>query len=342
MFYFENIYIEKEIYNHPRTREIVDKFPEAKNIFVDRYMDVFGRARQDGRWQRRHPSLLLAKATGQLIYRGAPVCHNFGSEHFYYASSMKNCLYDCEYCYLKGMYSCGYVVIFVNLEDILEEAHELDQTLSRENSYRGMYLSVSFDTDLMAFDSMTGYARLWAEFAAEHPKVTVEIRTKGAPPITALQQEGRENLPPNLVMAYTISPQPMIDQFEHHTASLKARLTSAGNALKAGATVRLCFDPMIYQQNWKECYARMLDQVKEALPLSEIRDASVGTFRISADYLKRMRQVEPDSAAVQFPFETRKGYAGYPKELEQCMSGFLEKGLLEAGLAPEKIYRLSD
>ena len=343
MFYFENIYVEKEIADHPRTKEIVDKFPGAKNILVDRYMDVFGRARQNRRWQKNHPSLLLAKASGQLIYPGAPVCQDFGSQHFYYVSSMKNCLYDCEYCYLKGMYSCGYVVIFVNFEDILEEAHRLDLRLSTEagekEGYQGIYLSVSFDTDLMAFDSITGYARLWAKFAADHPMVTVEIRTKGGPDISALLPEGEEGLVENLVFAYTISPQPVIDSFEHRTASLKARLTSAAKAMDHGASVRLCFDPMIYQRDWKDCYAHMVEQVGKSLSLEKIRDASVGTFRISADYLKRMRGVEPDSAAVQFPFETRGGYAGYPRALEESMMTFLEEKLKEAGIEAKQIYR---
>lgn len=32
---------------------------------------------------------------------------------------MMNCIFDCEYCYLKGMYPSGNLVVFVNLEDIL-------------------------------------------------------------------------------------------------------------------------------------------------------------------------------------------------------------------------------
>jgi spore photoproduct lyase len=339
MVYFETVYIEKEIRNHPRTKEIVDKFPKARNIFIDRYMDVFGRGRQDRQWQKEHPSLILAKASGQRIYPGAVVCQNFGSKHFYYVSSMKNCLYDCEYCYLKGMYSSGYVVIFVNLEDILKEAGELAQQLLQEEE-KEMYLSVSFDTDLMAFDAITGYAGLWADFAGKHPNVTVEIRTKGAVKVTSLMQGGKE-LPGNLVFAYTLSPQSVIDQFEHRTASLKARLISAANALQAKATVRFCFDPMIYTRDWQREYEAMIEAVKTALPLEEIRDASVGTFRISSDYLKRMRTVEKDSPAVQFPFETKNGYAGYPKELEEAIIAFMEERLVSAGLPEEKIYRSS-
>mgnify|MGYP006970641936 FL=1 len=30
---------------------------------------------------------------------------------------MMNCIYDCSYCYLKGMYPSGHMVLFVNIED---------------------------------------------------------------------------------------------------------------------------------------------------------------------------------------------------------------------------------
>lgn len=38
---------------------------------------------------------------------------------------MMNCIFDCEYCYLKGMYPSGNLVVFVNLEDIFAELESL-------------------------------------------------------------------------------------------------------------------------------------------------------------------------------------------------------------------------
>ena len=68
-----------------------------------------------------------------------------------------DCIYDCEYCYLKGMYPSANIVIFVNIEDIFEELH-------RMLSEHPVYLCVSYDTDLLAFEAMTGYVREWEHF----------------------------------------------------------------------------------------------------------------------------------------------------------------------------------
>ena len=46
---------------------------------------------------------------------------------FDYTSCMMNCVFDCEYCYLKGMYPSGNVVLFVNLDDIFDEVYKLLQ-----------------------------------------------------------------------------------------------------------------------------------------------------------------------------------------------------------------------
>ncbi len=90
--------------------------------------------------------------------RGRKPCQDFGNEHFYYCSTMMNCMFDCSYCYLKGMYPSGHMVIFVNLEDYFEK---LEEMLAKSE----IYLCVSYDADLLAMDSLTGYASAWADFA---------------------------------------------------------------------------------------------------------------------------------------------------------------------------------
>ena len=44
---FSHIYVEKEIRNHKRTKEILERFPKAQVIAIDHYKDVFCRRGQD-------------------------------------------------------------------------------------------------------------------------------------------------------------------------------------------------------------------------------------------------------------------------------------------------------
>lgn len=94
-----------------------------------------------------------------------------------------------------------------------------------------------------------------------------------------------------------------------------------------GHPVRLCFDPMIYYPHYKEVYRRMLGEVFAQIDTDHIVDVSMGSFRISKDYLKNMRRHDVLSPVVQFPYENIDGVYQYPDKLRQEMEGFLHKEL---------------
>ncbi len=107
-----------------------------------------------------------------------------------------NCIYDCEYCYLKGMYPSANVVLFVNLEDIFAEVERLLEQHS-------VYLCVSYDTDLLAVEPVIGYTAEWMRFTTEHENLTIEVRTKSANVHYFKQQAVTERV----IFAFTMSPQ---------------------------------------------------------------------------------------------------------------------------------------
>ncbi len=329
--FFSHIYVEDAVRDHPRTREILAKFPSAEVIGISHYKDVFCRSRQNYILQHCTQKLILAAREGTLIYQGSPVCQNFGNEHFYYASCIMNCIYDCEYCYLKGMYPSANIVMFVNLEDIFAQAEQL---LSNQS----LYLCVSYDTDLPALEQVSGYVDAWSRFAEKHGnRLKIEIRTK-----CANKQFFKDRKPLlNVIYAFTLSPQKVAEQFEHGTPSLAQRIDCAAQAVRAGFSVRLCFDPMIYLPDWQSRYAEMLNEVFQVIDMEKLVDVSVGTFRISQNYLKKMRKQEPDSAVIWFPFQLENGFYQYPAALMNDMEQYLVKKLKKQ-MPEEKIFLWKD
>lgn len=325
--FFSHIYVEKSVLNNARAKKIMARFPCAEIIEIDHYKDVFCRSRQSIRLQHRTQKLILAARHKTLLYEGAPVCQSFGNEHFYYVSCTMNCIFDCAYCYLKGMYPSANIVVFVNLEDIFEET---ERVLAKHS----LYLCVSYDTDLMALEPLIGYVKEWCDFASKHANLKIEIRTKCAN--KSVVQKITPS--PNVIFAFTISPQAVIETFEHYTASLADRLLCAAGLMQAGFPVRLCFDPMIYVPEWKQHYHEMLECVLQTIDVDKILDVSIGTFRISQDYLKNMKRQEPDSEVIWFPFQKDGGYCHYPYELMKQMECFLTEHLAEK-IDREKIFR---
>ena len=324
---FSHIYVERGIQNHKRTKKILRKFPEAKLVMIDHYKDVFCRRGQIYGKQHQAPALILASKQGNLIYEGAAVCQSFGNEYFYYTSCIMNCIYDCEYCYLKGMYPSGNLVVFINIEDYFVE---LEQILQKHSAY----VCVSYDTDLLALESLTGFVESWVSFAAKQDNLRLEIRTKCG------RMDLWDRLSPldNVYYAFTLSPQPVIEQYEHGTASASQRIFSAKKAMEQGFPVRLCFDPMIYCKDWKKQYGELLEQVVTNLDMDKLTDVSIGSFRISQDYFKKMRKANPNSAIVWFPYDVKDGVYQYPQPLMDEMEQFLLEKIKEY-IPEEKIFR---
>ena len=328
---FSHIYVEKKAKAYPRTQQILEEFPKSKVIEIDHYKDVFCRRGQNPKLQANGKALILAVKEGQLIYEGANVCQSFGNEYFYYTSCVMNCLYDCEYCYLKGMYPSGHMVVFVNLEDIFSEVEAI---LKKHSAY----ICVSYDTDLMPLEQVLGYIKTWINFAEKHTDLKIEIRTKC----------GRTDLwdcfsneilnKKNVIFAFTISPQRIVEGCEHGTSSLESRLEAASLTMELGFSVRLFFDPMIYCPNWREHYDAMMTMVEERINLTRLVDVSVGSFRISQDYLKKMRRNAPTSQIVQFPYQNVKGVYQYPSEILEEMEQYMTERLLQH-IPETKIFR---
>ena len=324
--YFSHIYIETKALNHPNTDKILSHFKNSKIIEINHYKDVFSRSHQNFYLQKQSPSLILAVKTDNLIYEGARFCDDFGNNHFYYTSSLMNCIYNCEYCYLQGMYSSANVVIFVNLEDIFKEVEKLLEK-------HPVYLCISYDTDILAFENILGYASKWIEFTKNHPNLKIELRTKSA------NFQSIDNIEPceNVILAWTLSPKKISEIYEDKTPTLKERLKSAKNAINKGWKVRICFDPILYLNNWQENYKDLVDTTFSTLPKEKIYDVSIGVFRVSRDYIKIMRKQRFDSVILNYPFTTENKVCTYDKDLSNKMISYVYN-LVSEYIQKNKIY----
>lgn len=323
---FSHVYIEEKALHYPVTEQILQKFPQAERVGIAHYKDVFCRSKQQFGLQKQSPKLILAKRKNTCIYEGAKPCQSFGHTHFYYASSVMNCLYDCEYCYLQGMYPSANLVVFVNLEETFRQVEELLQKYP-------LYLCVSYDTDLLALESMLGYVRQWMTFAKMHENLTIEIRTKSANYAKIADLEPSDNV----ILAWTLSPQEIAKRYEHGAATPMARLKSAAMAAKNGWNVRLCFDPVLWQKDWRIKYEQLIAETFQTVSPKDVLDCSIGQFRAAKDALKRMRKNRPDSALLHYPYQLQDGVYQYDRARAAELTEQI-KQWVEAYLPPEKIF----
>lgn len=299
---FSHLYLESELLStkwREETERILARFPRARVVEIDNYQEFA--LRRSVKWsdQKRSPKLVLALKRSELLYPCSDVAPNFGHPHFYYSVPMQNCLYDCEYCYLQGMYPSANLLYFVNQSELIQEALQKSKELGQ------LYLCIAYDNDILALENLLGIARRWIEGARTEPRLTVEVRTKSA------NYKAISDLTPaeNVILAWTLSPSDVIERFEAKTPPLEARLKSMAQAVQAGWRTRLCFDPLLPVTGWRESYRGLLERVDQLRLWEQVEDVSYGLFRMPKTFIRQARKARPDSALLHQAQETEsRGY----------------------------------
>ena len=327
--FFSHIYVEQGAKAYPVAQQVLERFPSSIRIPITHYKNIFCRTHQAPSVQKESPALILAVKKEPMVYPGAKVCQDFGNAHFYYATSMMNCYYDCEYCYLQGMYPSGHLVVFVNPEVTFQE---VDRLLEQHP----VYLCISYDTDLLGAERFTGLLHQWAEFTRTRENLTVEVRTKSA------DMAVMKDVAPmkNMIFAWTVSPQEVVRQYEHGTPSVEKRLAAAKSAMDKGWPVRLCFDPMLYVPQFEKAYGALFEDVKKYFSQNTLAGVSLGVFRISKTYLKPMRK-QRCSAVTAFPFTLTNGVYDYGEAINEKLLSFA-LAQLEGVIERDKIFIWGD
>ena len=318
---FSHIYIESEVVNYPFANKIINQFPSAEIIEVDNYRDIFLRKGQSFNIQKKSKSLILAFKRSGFIYEGSHFSQDKSIDNFFYNTLSMNCLYDCSYCYLQGMYPSANIVLFLNLPDYFNATKIAIN--SRLNFSKPLFLSLSYDTDLLAFENIAPYCKNWIRFAHENDNFIGEIRTKSS------NFHSISNLDPTdrILLAWTLSPQKVSDTFEHDTPSLRSRISSACKAADKGWTIRLCFDPVIMIEDWKSLYSECIENAFELLSTDQIYDATVGTFRMSSTHLRIARNQRPQHGLLQKEWVVNDGSATMSPEDQHEVASFMTETL---------------
>ena len=316
---FSHIYVERKVLSHKNTKDILSKFENAKIIVIENYKEVFSNNNQDFRLQKLSQNLILASNKDNMIYAGAKVCENFDNDNFYYTSSIINCIYDCEYCYLQGVYPSANIVIFVDIENVFEQVTNLYEKLG------SLYLCVSYDTDLLAIENICNFSKKWYHFIKDKQNLKIEMRTKSGNIDSFLELKPIDNF----ILAFTLSPQNIVQQSEKNTGSLKSRVEAIKKLQGKGWSVRICIDPIIYYNEFEKNYSELIKYLFSNIDRNKIIDISIGVFRTSKDYLKKMRSQNNDSEILYYPFECVNGVYTYSDNQKNDMLKFVKDELLK-------------
>ncbi len=322
------LYIERDIANHPRVAQIRRRFAGARVITCEQYGEVFNRKAQNFRLQKSKPALILARKFRNFVLP-APADFAIGGRHNYYFSHMLNCLYDCRYCFLQGMYRSAHYVLFVNYESFAESIAEVTARHRGES----VHFFSGYDCDSLALEPVSGFVDFILPVFAAHPHILLELRTKSTRIRSLLQR------PPvqNCVVAFSLTPERIARALEHNAPGLSGRLQAMKKLQESGWQIGLRFDPVLYQSGFATDYAGLFTRVFTELDAQRIHSVSLGSFRLPKAFYRGISRLYPQEPLFASPLQESDGLVSYRADLKANLLGFCRDRIL-SHIPAEKFF----
>ena len=230
---------------------------------------------------------------------------------------MYNCIYDCRYCFLQGMYSSANYVVFVNFEDF-----EISlKKIIKENSENKTTFFSGYDCDSLALESLTGFAKYMLPFFKKYPQIDIEFRTKSIQTDPFLSQKPMKNV----IIAYSLMPELISSSLDNKAPSISKRIKAMSSLASKGWKIGLRFDPLIHGRNWKVLYKEMLENIYKSVPLESIHSVSFGPLRFPKEMFKDIFKLYPDEPLFSGPLSNKKGMVAYDPKIEKEMASFCKR-----------------
>ncbi len=314
----DHIYIEDDIADHFRTLEICSRFPQATLIRCERYTSVFNTNAQNFRIQKKSPSLILARKHRNRVTQ-TPQGYGIGGDRNFYFSHMLNCLYDCRYCFLQGMYRSAHYVVFVNYEDFLH-----DIKLEAKRSPEPVWFFSGYDCDSLAMEPVTGFIDYALDEFEELDNARIEIRTKSTQIRKLLNRSPNDRA----VVAYSFTPNETSQALEHKTPSIAKRIAAMRKLQQHGWNVGLRLDPLIHTQYFEREYRQLLLHIFREIDQKKIHSVSYGPFRLPRDFYKKIVKLYPREKLFAASLTENGAMVSYETDVENRLQQYVHEELL--------------
>ena len=313
---FENIYIEDEIKSLKKTKSILSRIKYKNIIFCDKYTEIFNPKNQNFRIQKINPNIILAKKYGKFILKTPPK-FNIGFKYNYYFSHMLNCVYDCKYCFLQGMFNSANFLVFVNYEDFFKEI----ECILTKNPNKKICFFSGYDCDSLALEKITNFLNSFLTFFEQRKNAFLEVRTKS----TNIEVFKKIKPINNVIIAYSLNPEEIIQKYEQKTPTFAKRLESLHLLQSLGWRVGIRFDPIFVSHNNVNIYNRFVENIFLKINPNTLHSVTIGEFRMPNNFLNKILKIRTNDSLEFLELHNNKlkkkeSYSLFKKKLRTFVS----------------------
>lgn len=326
---WNKIYIEEDLIHEPRAKSILSKLKQTP-VVLKSFDEIWGKSKKPYLHKRDSLNLFLAHKKGQLL-KLAPDAYGQAGEPHYYFIHAYNCIYECQYCYLQGYFNTPDIVLFINHEEIIQKMQEaLDSHPEKK-----VWFHAGEFSDSLALTHLTGELELYHEFCKKYPRAMIELRTKSVNIKELVQLEPLSNF----IVSFSLSPQKMGKTIDLKTPSTASRLKTMDELNQKGFSLAAHFDPIIYQEDFKQQYQELLNQLFELKLTEKLIYLSLGVVRFTKDVYREVERNYPDSPLHSTPMiKSFDNKVRYNHPMRMWMMNTVKDLALKAGVEEKAIY----
>ncbi|VAX34967.1 Spore photoproduct lyase [hydrothermal vent metagenome] len=277
--------VEKEVLNSEFVTQLKRKYPEASFGIINSYAEECKKKKYGIKdFNNRLENFYIIKESFDFFKR-CPCSPKMVPCGYHLINLGSGCAFECTYCYLQEYINSPGIVIPANIEGFFEKFSEYKQNV---------YIGSGEFTDSLVFDHITEFSPKIVNFFKNYPKSIFEFKTKSdnIDLLKTVKPEG------NIVVAWSMNPQKVIDTTEFFTASLEQRLKAADICQKLGYKIAFHFDPVIYYDGWEDDYTKVVDKIFGLIDKKNLDRISLGTLRMVPDLKKIIENRFPENTIL--------------------------------------------
>ncbi len=257
---------------------------------------------------QREKHLVTAEKSDKAIHGMCPVasestvCCNLRT-----IDAVENCAFGCSYCTIQTFYN----------EEFKFDADFAAKLKSISlDPNRFYHFGTGQSSDSLVWGNRHGILDALFQFAADHPNVLLEFKTKSNNVRYFLEQQ----VPENIVCSWSLNTPTIIRSEEHFTADFEQRFGAARLVADRGIKVSFHFHPMIYYQGWENDYPEIAAKVQAEFRHEQVLFISFGSVTMIKPAIKKIRKLGQPTKILQMPMvPDPHGKLTYPDEIKVSM-----------------------
>ena len=316
--HFEKLYIDRDVLDMPVSLRMQEHFPNHKIEIVEGepLKQIKGEL-SSKEFQRSKRLLHITRFKGQFFKRCPGARPGLTCCNYFVLNLGLQCHMNCSYCYLQSFINNPISKIYANLGDAIGELEQIQKDCGDQS----VRIGTGEVIDSLALDPLTLYSHDLINFFKKAPNWKLEFKTKTnfVDQFLDIPHAG------NVIVSWSINPQNIIAAEEHGTASLDERLEAARKCRDKGFQISFHIDPMIWHQDWKSNYKKLVDAICESFDPKEVPVMSVGALRFQPEQRHMMRERFQSSPYVSTAevFPSSDGKLRYDHRLREEMFQFV-------------------